>query len=133
MLNRNEFRMGNLIKYQDRLCKIEGLQDILVKLSFIGGAPGNTVVHFIYWAKEEQLAPVPITSEILLKCGFSAAGILRNLDRNIKIGCYENAMHIVNIGNSMSTSGTHVENIKYLHQLQNLYFVLTGEELNCNL
>lgn len=95
--------------------------------------------------------PIPLTSEILEKCGFYILhhmGILQptfgldndselffsfddetpfcvydcskdNYDENIEIGSFY--------------TETHLHHIKYLHQLQNLYFALTGEELKIEL
>jgi len=71
--------------------------------------------------------PIPLTEEILIKCGFQ---------------CKPKTLSIVNKsghctielsrGNFTFKHKDGKAVIKYLHQLQNLYFALTGEELKFN-
>lgn len=74
-----------------------------------------------------KYAPIPLTEEWVLKLGF------KNKTIYIKGIC----LYLVNEG----MSGGFQDNeygineyvdIKYVHQLQNLYFALTGEELTVN-
>ena len=85
-----------------------------------------------------DILPITLTEEILLKCRFS-----------MKYGTdpqEQNALKVFNLENLeilkfeldkfffFSTGkGLIHTNIKYLHQLQNLYFALTGQELEINL
>jgi hypothetical protein len=92
----------------------------------------------------DLLKPIPLTPEILEKCGFKWNGdkgkvlyyffngiritmptcslsILRSCD---KAGESQNGWCGTSLGDSLD--------IKYLHQLQNLFFALTGTELNYN-
>lgn len=70
----------------------------------------------------------PLTEEILLKCGFSGflfpkiKGPLVIYNDNNEIVVYSYPMRSFCF-----------DKIKYLHQLQNLYFALTGEELEVQL
>ena len=71
--------------------------------------------------------PIPLTEEILLKCGF------KNSKSNIITYIYINnpAYYITEIGNCftfISCDKIRVRSIKYLHELQNIYFATTGEE-----
>lgn len=74
---------------------------------------------------EDDFTPITLTEDILLKCGFAGFAMLINDGDKFEVspilGCawYE-ALLISN-------------RVTYLHQLQNLYFALTGEELICNL
>lgn len=73
---------------------------------------------------------IPLTPEILEGCGFEKFG-----DWFIKKSY---PIHVnVSLLHKKTTIGQNeeyeVEGIKYLHQLQNLYFALTGEELQINL
>ena len=77
----------------------------------------------------ERYKPIELTEEILLKCGFEKHFELDNVlcllgfsieDRSGKFNLFYNGACVV-------------PSIKYLHQLQNLYFALTGEELNIQL
>lgn len=73
-----------------------------------------------------DIKPIPLTPEILEKAGFERIGNKWKL-KNISIG----------LGNSFIScliGQTYIEpNLKHLHQLQNLYFALTGEELKIEL
>jgi len=64
--------------------------------------------------------PIPLTEEWLLRFGFesllSGAGYVKNYT---EIGCNHNGLNII-------ASGLKIE---FVHQLQNLYFALTGQEL----
>jgi hypothetical protein len=68
----------------------------------------------------DKIDPIPLTEEWLLKYGFepilNGAGYIKN---NTEIGFNHNGFYII-------TSGFKIESV---HQLQNLYFGLTGEEL----
>lgn len=80
--------------------------------------------------------PIPLTEECLLKFGFEQLNkqpiytirVGENIDNKIKLGisidgwfgiCYDGLIY----------QGINDNKIKYVHQLQNLYFALTNEEL----
>ena len=81
--------------------------------------------------------PVLITEEVLLKCGFEikpnsslpAFAYSRRLDLQVEfmLGEYSFRIEVEN------RHTTFVRVIKYLHELQNLYFSITGEELEVEL
>lgn len=86
------------------------------------------------WAFE----PIPLTPEILEKCGFKKNS--EYFTNHLTDGDIESVtgailyiqMYSNNIFEFVTCSDTyngHSIQIKYLHQLQNLYFSLTGEEL----
>ena len=73
--------------------------------------------------------PIPLTEEWLVKFGFEYKdGYL-----TLELGYFSGSNFIYWIGdvlNLFCKSGMMLtNNIKYVHQLQNLYFALTGEEL----
>lgn len=93
----------------------------------------NTYYMFYDSRMSENLSPepIPITSDWLLKFGF---------ERIDHIGGYsfwstkrkKNSRHSgITIYSSYTTVGNNsmVKHCEYVHQLQNLYFALTGEEL----
>lgn len=66
-----------------------------------------------------NLQPIPLTPEILEKCGLLEGGkFAPNEYFSLQDGCLY-----------LEQEYTCVD-IKYLHQLQNVFFALTGEELN---
>ncbi len=81
-------------------------------------------------APKEQLwcKPIPLTEELLLKFGFEKDGnkIYRN-GRFFIENLFGNRMTFrITINNAESA---HANSIEFVHQLQNLYFALCGEEL----
>lgn len=95
-----------------------------------------------YDLEDNDIRPVTLAPEILEKCGFidpAGEGWGRRLYLNDR---HELAWYLQDqqmYGEShvkYQTRGSgfsHDFGVKYLHQLQNLYFALTGEELNCQL
>jgi hypothetical protein len=99
------------------------------------------------------LEPIPLTPELLEKCGFKKwkGRVMENT--NIWMKKYEHEAGYFDVDNkpviNTSTIGIrqyyghslpdeffytdHHSKIEYLHQLQNLYYALTGEELEINL
>lgn len=68
--------------------------------------------------------PIPLTKEWLLKFGFEKRGVNRTRWVFWKIDLVEDEKGIY----SFDESRIYID-IKYVHQLQNLYFALTNEEL----
>lgn len=109
-MNANELRIGNLFNQF-----------------------GNTEVVSWVTLKELQNAPIEqlfckpilLTEEWLLKFGFD-----KNLEKESSQGGWVELIHNDVIGYRFAPDGAygHPE-IKYVHQLQNLYFALTNEEL----
>ena len=83
--------------------------------------------------------PIPLTEEILLKCGFSCteeSGTSKGFSIGENIVTYDYLVYLTWLkridGKGLDPypfyrNGRHI--VKYLHQLQNLYYALTGEEL----
>lgn len=81
------------------------------------------------------LEPIQLTEEILLKCVTKFKGINHRSEIWIQGECFEffvneNYFHLKFTGGEGVSFSVP---IKYLHQLQNLYFSLTNEELIINL
>lgn len=70
--------------------------------------------------------PIPLTEEWLLNLGFTRFGDWYIIDDELSISLFNNRS---TYGNEHEQEINHV---KYVHQLQNLYFALTGEELTLN-
>ena len=78
---------------------------------------------------EGNFRPIPLTEDILLKCGFKKeldAFYRKNKSQMIEVCFHDNGILITNQSVCLSS-------IKYLHQLQNLYFALTNQELTITL
>lgn len=131
MIQANDLRIGNLLKFNEETVDVESIGFDGVNLR--GGYDWSIDCEFNY----DELEPIPLTEDILLKCGFvkHKAGIggcdmwqgmdaWEMDDEWLFRGSPERGLKLIGYFNS---------NIQYLHQLQNLYFALTGSELNIQL
>lgn len=138
MINPYELRIGNVIAYETTPCYVESISIH----SGIGTSVGHENDLFIF-------NPILITEEVLLKCGFTMRLVNGHIPE-CSILCtppnYKNQMELVftyktipalqerkfdsiQWRNVERSGDSHSFNIKSLHQLQNIYFVLTDEEL----
>ena len=113
-----ELRIGNRILFDGKITIVNTRM-----LAYINNA--NRLKNKIDLISFE---PIPLSEEILLKCGFKENGN-RKRDfyfRNYCIELFDNSCNFW-IGDFNDIE------INYLHQLQNLYWSLTGEELEINM
>ena len=112
-LEAKELRIGNCVYYDGRNCTIQEPTDLI---------------------DADEFKPIPLTEEWLLKFGFKSRedneyGYLRLENR---VGdfyvrpSYDGGYYW---GFGWSNEINNQRNIKCVHQLQNLYFALTNEEL----
>ncbi|MGN6438188.1 MAG: hypothetical protein ACTHMM_16730 [Agriterribacter sp.] len=120
MIDPKELRVGNWV-----LCIYEDKSEYPVKVVAITEEGFTTRGDEVYPHKDDELEGISLTPEILENCGFEYNG-----DHFFK-----DEVCLFKLGNS----GIHFlydytgKEIKYFHQLQNLYFALTGKELEVNL
>lgn len=121
-----ELRVGN---YLERYGK-------RVKIVEIGIKHKNDTNYYLrcegdnngYWM--DQFKPIPLTEEVLLKCGFILFGqgyIHETMRYNDLFKIREDG-YIVYV-----VKDNYITKLKHLHELQNLYYALTNQELNINL
>lgn len=126
MIQPNELRLLNWVKLNDEdlFCKVLVIDNFGLSVDIVK-------TKEITWIEYEQFSPVELTPDIL-----EAAGCVY-ID---EIGAYYINGHSLfefidgikfNIF-SANDSDCYIT-IKYLHQLQNLYFALTGEELQIDI
>jgi hypothetical protein len=129
MIKANDFRIGNYVYYK------HPTTDLLIhKIEWLDFKEINEFPD-IY---NEYHKPIQLTEEILIKCGFKNKmnlmyinifdGMLCISIKDFSYGLYSTEQRF-NIGLSYSNSSK----IEYLHQLQNLYFALTNEEITIQL
>jgi len=110
-----ELRVNNLIKIEDEIYRVQSI--------YITGELGVMRFGVFYYRTIDHSKPIPLTEEWLIKFGFVYAegyyvlgDINFSMDRNKKW--------------YLSIDGRwYGDKIEYVHQLQNLIFALTGEEL----
>lgn len=134
MISAQELRIGNLIQWEDDSNEIEEITGIYKKgdndfVSFKSGA-----------ALLDEFIPVPLTEEWLLRFGFrkihNAFGrpcYAIYVDDNLCIEAEENVIKVCLTTDhyEKETSDVGIRDFINMpvHQLQNLYFALTGKEL----
>lgn len=114
MIKPKELRIGNLVHAEVGLPSLEVHEmlyaDFCEPLTF-------QLIH-----------PIPITEEWLIKLGFK----IPSKNESHPFGNYKNTSARIIISRNYQTNGYQTDgniDIKYVHQLQNIYFYLTGEEL----
>ena len=110
-MNANEFRIGNILYCTDTKQEFE--LNIYGLLGMVDG-------------RRPSYEPIPLSPEILEKCGF----VYRNEHRGV--GCIMDLGNIASVGileNGFRYLLLWQAPLKYLHQLQNIYFAHFGEEL----
>lgn len=121
-----EIRIGNLVKegtidailFNESLRKCEVIKE-------------NGARSFEYI---ELLTPIPLTEQWLLDFGFQIDGVWCYLDFEPRMqirfyGGNSAECDIVQYGKFIAFKNGH---IKYVHQLQNLFYALAGQELELN-
>lgn len=133
MIKISELRIGNIARVANLTGRVTGLDmdsganDITMSFS-----PG-------YEYPPEAVDPIPLTPEIMEKCGFArdeendcnGYSSYRPETAHYGVRLFINDKRHVcahYLGTAISTNHP-----QYLHQLQNLFFALTGEELTVNL
>lgn len=130
MVKATELRIGNLVTYhgeEDMICTVDA-KDIF---NIATGYMENHKIHSV----------IPITEKLLLEFGFEE----KNYDYTISISeCElvklmliphdefpsESSVCVIQSNEDDNEEETvFLSDIKYVHQLQNLYFALTGKEL----
>lgn len=125
MISANELRVGNYVKRKDNILLFIGIMPPIIKLSN-KGYPSDYVID------DDQLEYLSLTLAILKKCGFKediGGDIVLDINRELDLRYDKNSKSV--------TLWAHFDfsviTIKYLHQLQNLYFSLTENELQITL
>lgn len=144
----NDLRIGNYITSKTwygchKIDGIELIDDEVFEVKTKG------YVHRYEQGKWFEIAPIQVTEDILLKCGFSKIphftvtnSLILDIGRGrfLSVGNVDDANQMVWL---QSISGDKVtdlicvhnydyDGLLYLHQLQNLHFALTGKELKIN-
>ena len=120
MVQANELRIGNYISYKnERWIKV-----------------GYHEIRYAVLYPDTSYYPIPLTFEILEKAGFrNISDLSTNMYTSFwndivgQISGYHNGYFF----KDSVCNDINVLPINYVHQLQNLYFALTGEELEVNL
>ena len=143
MIKPEELRIGNLVTLSEKGCN-----DIIIdfgselpksyfedKIKYLGVRSISDEVELCGYGFDldcynySDLVPIPLTEEILLKCGFEKYNKLSGHDGYLFNG------YFIHKDGSFTVLGSSLVlcKIKHLHHLQNLYFALTGQEITIKL
>lgn len=122
----NELKIGNYVNVELHIAiplKIEAITGSSVSLS---GIENNRYTPFTI----DRVKPIPLTEEWLKKFGFKKLGdwFIKKPLSSVNEYAYNPYIKQFDVINGSGEEIDLVE-LKYVHQLQNLYFALTGEEL----
>ena len=125
MIQLQEIRIGNLVfdKKRNRIVTVWGIESNHDKI-VVNFANGSGV----YSIDLKHIEPIPLTEEWLLDFGFEE----KSKSKNFYLGNFRfNILKPANYNGFIFCDGYYVitDRIKYVHQLQNLYFDLKGEHL----
>ena len=133
----NELRIGNYVNIEGDVIKVKEIYE--------------KGIHYTYgeyesYATEDFIHPIELTEEVLLKIGFEDRKGYFNYSKvfgddsdycdSIYIYYCQRLNHFSfthNIVKELDLQIIDLYNIKYLHQLQNAYYCLTGQELEVEL
>ncbi len=125
----NELRIGNKINTEYGICTIQEIDIVNVEV-YSGDFPDEGCK---VW-KHDEITSILLTEEWLIKCGFKlisdTIGDYQPI-KSFELGYIELTYGVTNDKDAFCTTigDIDISPIKYVHQLQNLHFALTGNEL----
>jgi hypothetical protein len=125
----NQLRIGNWVMSANYKKIKREIKDYSVEVIRAGD-----IHHLETFPNSKSIKPIPLTEEWLLKFGFKKD---TKYDWELKVngvlfyGMCDDTQP-VNTGIGILNLPDSIINIQHVHQLQNLYFALTGEELTIN-
>lgn len=137
----NELRIGNYVNIEGDVVKVKEIYE--KSIHYANG-------EYESFATEDFIQPIELTEEILLKIGFKKdermSSILYYLGYEINEDEYIRVRYVIYNSNALPllriTSPTPIilesceltkRGVRYLHELQNVYYLLTNEELEVEL
>jgi hypothetical protein len=146
MIKVSQLRIGNyLYDNKDNLCRVEQLNSNADETEVYAPVIKGALTYL-------PNKPIPLTEETLLKCGFEKVVVKGDFDAgfddDITYGLeYKREFYLSYDASDFSIAifssklaydyedgiCIPLESAKYLHQLQNIFFSLTGEELKIEL
>lgn len=124
-----ELRIGNYVYHKDNSLQITNVIDFCVNMEFgkYSGERNNEI-------DIDEISPIPLTPELLEKCGFEKLELRNGFFFGISIGGGRVFLLKYNpLRTDCFYEHYYGTKVQYLHQLQNLCFALRGEELKITL
>lgn len=135
-----EIRFGNIFNFEDDSLCMSCYGVVISIKEWHGRWKSITNANLGYEQDDNYIdfEPIELTPEILEKCGFDRYTEVPNDGIGDKLEVFEGLYGVVfffDVHGALVFKDYHsnMNRPKYLHQLQNLYFALTGEELEVKL
>lgn len=125
MVSLQEIRIGDFFELQS------SSEDEKNKIASVKKIGQRNVLAAGKWVSLDRLIPLKITEDILLHAGFTQFDWLKE-SSVFECNYFKCALDSNGV-NLFCDNLTNLKPLKYLHKLQNLYFDLTGEELDVNI
>jgi len=119
MINAKELRIGNLVDFNGQVETVYAIRNSGVDF-YRGKTKKSVIMQSYLW---EAIKPIKLTEEWLFKFGFKNDRVLEFYRND-----FTDSTIIIDYNFICLLGYSHVK-LKYVHQLQNLYFTLTNEEL----
>ena len=143
MIKSQELRIGNLVRYMGNPQTIFGVVGGFVNLEFMFEQTENPSFPLRYTnINSNDIEPIPLSEDILLKCGFKQLKEVQTtyvlsldtyfLSPSINLFAYIDNHGIIcgfRMIQGQNRHGNMLSEIMTVHQLQNLIYMLTGQEL----
>jgi hypothetical protein len=135
-----ELRTKNCLRYFNDIVVVDGIHNTIQYRRYVSATrlKGNTT----YFNEIDAFSPIPLTEEWLLKFGFTKGPesffishndltyhLESRADVGFKDGGYFMGIRYDDWEQDPVTIQKFTYDVKYVHQLQNLYFALTSQEL----
>jgi len=122
MIDAKDFRIGNCFFYLKEQCIVTGIKyEPVIKKYRVYLKSLETGLEI--GKMQQWIEPIPLTPDVLKKCGFKVDLFSANL-YHAPDDYWQ--VYIDDTGGVFRMPGTSLAKIKYLHQLQNLYFFISG-------
>jgi len=118
MINIRELSLGNSVMYEQTTHVVTAMSRTLIETEWAGGT--ENYIHL-----PDELDPIPLTEEVLLKCGFEKE---KGMMSYILDGC-PSIKIVYGLSSFWLKLNPHPCEIKHLHVLMNIIHDLTGKEL----
>lgn len=141
MIKINELRIGNFCTVNNKTACISGLIDNLVYYVYMDDLISKNADYDLLKPLQESceissIMPIPITEDELVKCGFLYSGedgyykYFRHIETDFCVS-YANNSFCCNYYDKIGDIWKNNISVKleFIHQLQNIYHILTNEEL----
>jgi hypothetical protein len=126
MIKSNDLRIGNWVYYTHTAkCPMQviGLRNNWVSLDFAE-------------KREDEVNPIPLTEKLLERLKFKE--YIGTISSDLNLSVYIKNKFLIGLTDefwllNQCDNNYYIRKIKYVHELQNAYYVITGKELNIKL